>query len=208
MALNLSAVAKLEKIKISSDGAWLVLLEIKISETQVIRVVRNTEDIEWNGLTWYSFPFDLEDITEDSQGEIPTVTVKVSNVTKTVQRYIEETNGAVGANVTLYVVHSKHLDYSVPEIEESFTVRSIKCDPYWVSFTLSGDFPTLRRIPETRYLKDYCPFKFRGIECGYKQEDDAECNKTLDDCRKLDNSLRFGGEPSIPEGGSFKSNPL
>ena len=278
MPLKLSDVAKVEKNKIDSDGVWLVLLEIILrlpdGEKLALKVVRNNEDIVWNGETWIAFPFDLDDVSEDAMGEIPQLTVKVSNVTGTVQRYVEEANGAVGATVKLYVVHSHNLDEGSAEIEEAFTVRAVKCDSYWVHFTLSGDYPTLRRIPETRYLKDFCPFKFKGLECGYTSDDrttyvnknqfmlqldqtkrygvgdrilliastgsfatrvvesqyknaqtiitipeediiplDLEkvafirCNKTLGDCRKRKNNKRFGGEPAIPDGGAYKSNP-
>ena len=54
-------------------------------------------------------------------------------------------------------------------------------------------------------MKDYCPFKFKGIECGYKGAA-SKCNKTLKRCRELGNNERFGGEPSIPQGGLYASN--
>ena len=54
-------------------------------------------------------------------------------------------------------------------------------------------------------MKDFCPFKFKGVQCGYKG-DETECNKTLSRCRALGNSVRFGGEPTIPQGGLYASN--
>ncbi len=283
MALNLSKVAKLEKNKIAGDGAWLILLEITLKtaedEDLTLRVVRNNEDIEWNGQIWVGFPFDLDEVVEDSGGELPQIGLRVSNITRAVQHYVEEAGGGVGASVRLLVIHSSNCnkpgdtDANQPEVDETFTVRSVKCDLNWVHFTLSGDFPTVRRIPETRYMKDFCPFPFRGVECGYAPMEaairidehsfiisgnwtikypaeqrillmadsgtrrcvvkDSEyqeesgwtlirinekitvpddlrqvslwCNKTLDNCRDLGNAIRFGGEPGIPEGGTYKS---
>jgi lambda family phage minor tail protein L len=202
--LDLSAVAILEKNKIASTGAWLVLLEIRVNPDIVIRVVHNNEDITWNGEQWIGFPFELDDVLEDSK-ELPRVTLKVSNITGIIQQYLEETQGGVGASVILRVVHSEHLDQTKPEIEETFSVQSTSTDAQWVTFELSGDFTTSLRIPPDRYLKDFCPYKFKSLKCGY-QGDSSACNKTLDDCRAKSNAERFGGEPALP-GGIYVSNP-
>jgi lambda family phage minor tail protein L len=238
--LGLSTIAKMEKNKISSDGAWLVLLEVTLptqgddlenteatasdatekvtaSHDLVMRIVRNNEDIVWNGHTWVGFPFDLDEVTENSDGELPQLTLKVSNVSRVVQQYLEQTNGGVGATVKLYAVYSQYLDQPA-EIEETFSVYAVKCDAYWVHFTLSGDYPTKRRIPEYRYLKDCCPFVYGGVECGVDksallatktsadQDEYAKCSKTLRACKKRNNERRFGGEPAIPLGGTYISN--
>lgn len=283
MALNLSRVAKLEKNRIAGDGAWLILLEITLKTPEgddlTLRVVRNNEDIEWNRQTWVGFPFDLDEVVEDSGGELPQIGLRISNITRAVQHYVEEAGGGVGASVRLLVIHSSNCnrpedpEANLPEVDETFTVRSVKCDINWVHFTLSGDYPTMRRVPETRYLKDFCPFPFRGIECGYVpmetvlhldehndycftvsgdwtgkyragrpillftdsgtrrrmvqssvcqgevttitvtggtvpdglRQVSLWCNKTLDNCRALGNAVRFGGEPGIPMGGTYKS---
>ena len=92
--LTLSAAAKLLKNTLHSDGAWLLLLEIQVAGlNDIIRVCRNTNDITWNGYTWIAFPFELGDISEDSKGTLPSVELKVSNVTRTLQYYIEQANG-------------------------------------------------------------------------------------------------------------------
>jgi lambda family phage minor tail protein L len=204
MALHLSAVAVLEKNKLMSDGAWLVLLEIQLQDI-TLRVVRNTEDVIWNNQTWVAFPFELDDVKEDSKGELPTVTVRVSNVSRAVQQYIEQANGGVGAAVILRVVHSKHLDALAPELEEVFTVQSVSADAQWVTFNMGGDTPTMLRFPARRMLKDFCPFQYKGIECRANSALPT-CSKTLGDCRARGNATRFGGEPSIPQGGIYASN--
>jgi lambda family phage minor tail protein L len=205
MALNLSNISIIEKNKLTSDGAWLVLLEIQIAKDLIIRIVRNTEDIVWNGYTWVAFPFELDEIKETSQGELPQIPVRVSNVSRSVQQYIEQANGGVGATVILRVVHSQHLDILAADIEETFTVQHVSSDSMWVTFDLGGDMPTMLRFPFRRVLKDFCPFIYKGIECG-AQSHQENCNKTLGDCRERGNATRFGGEPSIPQGGIYASN--
>lgn len=201
--LNLSAALIAEKNKISSDGAWLVLLEIQFSG-ETIRLVRNTENVVWNGYTWVAFPFELEDQSEDSKGTLPAFAVNVSNVNRVIQGYIEELGGGVGATVVLRVIHSQHLDIVTADLEETFTVTDVSCTAQSVKFSLGGDFPTLRRFPPRRVMKNFCPFVYGEIECGVSAETKTtypNCNRSLAECRVRNNSTRFGGEPAIPSGG-------
>lgn len=198
--LPLSTVAILEKNKLSSDGAWLVMLEVQLqnlsadyadyidSEQPVIgtgnataltiRVVRNNEDIYWNGNTWVAFPFVLDEIGESTKGELPQVAVRIANITRTMQQYVEASDGGVGATVIVRVVHSSQVKigskegayYSAtatPEIELTFAVTATSCDAQWVTFTLGLEYPTMLRFPQKRVLKDWCHYpEYKGIECG------------------------------------------
>ena len=91
------------------------------------------------------------------------------------------------------------------ELEETFVINASQSKADWVVFTLGTDFSFSRRFPPVRVMKDYCPFKFKSVECGYKGYAQS-CNKTLKRCRELNNSVRFGGEPTIPQGGLYASN--
>ena len=197
--LDLSAVAKLEKNKISSTGVWLVLLEIQF-QSVTIKICNNNENIEWpagSGQTWVAFPFELGEVNENDKGELPQLTLKVSNVTRTVQQYIEQYAGGTDATVILRVVHSEHLDLTTPEIEEYFMIKKTTTDAYWATFTLGPDYTMTQRVPPDKYMKNFCPFPFKGIRCGYNGSA-TECNKTLKRCRELGNSVRYGGEVGIP----------
>lgn len=201
--LTLSAAAKLLKNTLHSDGAWILLLEIQVAGlSTVLRVCRNTADITWNGYTWVAFPFELGDISEDSKGTLPSVELKVSNVTRTLQYYLEQANGGVQSKVVLRVVHSKNLGLTSPELEEMFSVTKVAVDAMWVTFTLGMNYPSGVRRPLRRFLKNFCPFKYKGIECG-ATSNYPTCDKTLASCRTRGNSKRFGGEPGIPSGGMY-----
>lgn len=204
--ISLSAAAKLEKNDLDSGGAWLVLLEVQVPDGPTLNFARNNEDVIWNGITWVAFPFQMDVVGEESKGEIPKVSIRVSNVTRAVQTYLEEADGGVGAVAILRVVHSSHLDLSDPELEESYAVTNVKADAQWVSFTLGISYPTTARRPARRNLKNFCPFKYGGVECGASAATVAAfptCSKTLAACRERSNSTRFGGEPSIPQGGLY-----
>lgn len=200
--LNLSNVAILEKNKLASDGAWIILAEINVAPGLILRLCRNTDDIVWNGETWTAFPFELEAPRQSASGEIPNFTIKVSNVTRTVEGYIEEAGGGVGAVVRLMVVMSDHLELTTPELDEEFSVQSTSYDEEWVSFTLTGAVNLFRRVPLRRFLKNFCPFQYKGPECK-SSSPLTECDKSFSACKERGNESRFGGEPAIPDGGMY-----
>ena len=203
--LNLSVAGMLEKSQLSSDGVWLLLVEVAIPDSdEPMRLVRNNEDIIWNGYTWTAFNFKIGEITEDNKGRPQSVPLQISNITQTVQAYVEDNNGLTGTTVTLRVVHSQHLGNTSPELEEIFTVQSTTCDSKWVTFYLGCEISIQRRFPSRRVLKSFCAWRdqYKGIECGYNGSL-AECDGTLQSCRNRGNAARYGGEPSIPEGGLY-----
>jgi len=44
-----------EKNLMHSPDPWLILLEITLTDLTVFRLVKNTEDITYNGNTWTAF---------------------------------------------------------------------------------------------------------------------------------------------------------
>ena len=206
--LTLSQAAILEKNKIESSNVWLILLEITIPSTNtgevpiVLRLVRNTENIIWNQLLWTAFPFELDPPKQSGSGELPNFTVRVSNVTRTIEGYLAQAGGGVGANVRIMVVMSEHLDLTTPELDEQFSVQSVNYDENFVSFVLSGAVKLFRRVPLRRFLKNFCPFQYKGPECRALSSFDT-CNKSFKDCQARGNAARFGGEPGIPQGGLY-----
>lgn len=200
--LTLSQASIIEKNKIATDGVWLMLLQLAIPGEETIRLVNNTDNVTFQGNEYTAFPFSLEDINEDGK-ERPNVQLRISNVTGTIQAYAETHSGLTGAKVTVLVYNTNVPD--VIEAEEHFVITGTSADVNWLAFTLGTDFSFTRRFPPVRIMKDYCPFKFRGAECGYRGSV-TSCNKTLTACRAMGNQSRFGGEPTIPQGGLYASN--
>jgi phage-related protein len=203
---KLSAVAALEKNKIATTNAFLILIEL-LFEGVTIRVVNNTEEIEWpsgSGQVWTGFPFQLGDIAEDSRGELPHLQLKISNVTKTMGRYLEQYKGGTDAKVIVRVVMSDHLELSEPILYETFGVEKTSSDAMWSVLNLGPAFSTKLRVPQNTFHKNFCSFKFKGALCGYYGPETQCGNKTLKRCRELGNSHRFGGEPGIPGENGFR----
>lgn len=197
---TLSTAALIEKNKLSTDSAWLILLEVTIGAT-VLKLVANNEDILWSGDTWQAFPFELDTVGETGKGEIPAITVKVSNVTGEVQRLLEANDGANGVPVVIRVINTD-VTTTTPELELSFVVESSTHDEQWITFRLTGANCLTRRVPRRRYLKNFCPFVYGGIECGVSAATMATyptCNRTSANCTERWNFIRFGGFPWMPE---------
>lgn len=208
MPLTLSSAIALAKNQLSDDGAWLVLLEIQFNDLAgtILRLVRNTEDIVWDAQTWIAYPFDLDEAKQTADGSVQSVAIRVSNVLRAVQRYIESLDGMGGAEVILRVVYSGELDEAAV-IEETFSVGRITCTAEWVSIELQPENFWSRRCPRYTYTRQNCRWTFKGAECGYAGAS-SSCNKTLAACAAMtggSNTARFGGFPSIP-GVGFDEN--
>lgn len=208
MAKNLPAAIILQKNRLHSDEVWLFLLDIALPDNTTLYFVRNNEDITFNGQLYTALPFDLEPTRETSRGELPTITLRISNITRFVQAYLEdpEINGAIASTVTVRLVHTSDLsggtDFS--ELQMDFEVIATESDPYFVHFTLGSPNPMNRRYPFYRYLANHCPWQFNQLpgkeglspECGYTGAD-TSCNRSLADCQGKNNSGRFGGCPGL-----------
>jgi lambda family phage minor tail protein L len=185
-----------EKNKLATSGSWILLLDIKLSADTTLYFCSNNEDVTFEGRLYYAFPFFLEPTKLTSKGEIPTITLRVCNVTQIIHSYLEELDGAVGAEVMIRTVSSTCLDEDYADLEMMFSVLATQADAEWVSFTLGTASPLRRRFPPYRHIALHCNWDFKGVECAYAGAE-TECNRTLDRCDELGNTARFGGFPGL-----------
>lgn len=187
-----SQIATLEKNKLSTDAPFLMLFSIISKDlSEDINLVRNTEDITWNGKTWSRFPVEVETYDEDGK-TLPALNLKVSSGGGLLTTYLQKYNGLVDAKVNIYVVHAKNLASSTPEMELDFVINETTYDEQWITFTLGPTSEMSTRFPQWRYLNDFCPFVCGDIRCGYQGTE--VCRNTLQTCLIKE---RFGGEPGI-----------
>lgn len=211
MPISLSPLAYQEKNSLASDGVWTILVEIYVPQLDdYIRVTANNEDIIWNTHTWQSFPFEMDEISDTTKGEIPQFAIKISNINGAAQYYIESANGAAGSLVKIMVVNTNILETSsTPEVELDFIVKSTSIDSMWATFTLGVANPFSILIGQ-RMIRTGCRFNgpdgsvngFKGARCKYSGVA-TSCNKTLTQCRTLKNSHNFGGFAGIGIGNTF-----
>jgi phage-related protein len=183
-----------EKNLMHSPEPWLILLEITLTDVgpTIIRLVKNTEDIVYDGNTWTAFPFKLSIVESNSKGQIPQVTLKVCNITRLLTPYLESLDGGIGSTIKVIVVNNGLLDEDYSELELEFSVMDCNADAYWVMWILGMANPLNRRFPLYRFLANHCNWVFRGAECGYAGSETI-CDRTFDDCVARANTANFGG---------------
>ena len=135
--LSLSAIARKEKNELSTDSAFIVLLDIRLGE-ETVRICYNTEDVTWNGNLYQAFPFTIGEVTENTDGSDPDVELKVDNVSQALQYAVEEANGGNGTEVVLRVVNSLALETGYAEMEEFFVVTKTQVDHQYITFHLGS----------------------------------------------------------------------
>ena len=197
---SLPANLILEKNKLATTSAWLLLVEITLPSATVIRLARNNENVTFQSNTYTAFPFDIDSTKSSGQGEIPQVQLRVSNVTRLLQAYVEQYNGGVGFTVKITVVNSALLAENYAELQMTFDVLACQSDSQWITFTLGAPNPLRRRYPLYRAIANHCNWTYKGRECNYTGAR-ATCKRTLADCQAHSNSARFGGRPGLSSPG-------
>jgi len=195
-----------EKNELYTTGAMLELLEVRMADGQTMRLANNAADVIWGGQVWQKFAFDGGDQTENSDGEVPDVTIRVCNAArdaagKTVEDYLEETvNGLVGDTVIYRQVHAAHLSEQAV-LEAIFTNMQAQADDQWVTFNLGAENFFLGRFPGNIYRRDVCRYKpWQTGVCAYVNN--PACDRRFGTCIDLGQSAVYGGQPGIP-GGAF-----
>ena len=168
---NISNALIAEKNKVNSSSPWLILIEITLTDenSTVLRFVRNTEDVTFETHLFSAANFQLDPFVYSSKGDIPTFSLKVENVVRLIQPYLETLNGGVGSIVRIIVVNHSLLNEDYSELEEEFSVIGCSCDTRWVNFILGASSPLRRRMPLHRYIAMCCRWSswFGGVECKY-----------------------------------------
>lgn len=213
--LSLSSTVMAEKNKLATDGSFLLAIAIQIPGIATpFRIVRNNENVTWAGETWVAFPFEMEPINEDSTSEVPQVQLRIGNVSRTAESYLQaydeytKLNGFTPIVATIYVLNTKDLASGVAVAEHEFELQRASTDARWATFILGASNPFNRRFPRDRVLRDRCRFGepantlygFKGPLCKYAGAA-TECNRTLLACRAHNNSVNYGGKPGVGRGG-------
>jgi len=202
--LSLSDIVIETKNDISSSESMIVLLQLDVPSLQdPIYLARNNEDITWNSIDWLTFPFDIDDLTDDTTGEVPEVSIKLGNASRVIEQYLLEYDLWLKANVhqaviaTLYIINTADIANNTPIVTYEFEVSSFNTDSEWAYFKLTFKNFYNMRFPKNRMMRNSCRWRFGSTECGYTIIGAETCNKTLTDCKNYDNSTRYGAFPSV-----------
>lgn len=161
-----------------------ILLDIMLPTP--LRLV--SDNIEWtyNGNTYTPFPFQIDGIEESTKGEIPRVTLSVSNVTNLIASVIQEDidNTPVKISVVRY-------GENTADIEFNFVANGVSYSEEWLTFELTAPVNFVKSFPSMKYSQ-VCPFVFKGWQCKYSGNQTA-CDHSASRCKELNNFARFGG---------------
>lgn len=193
---TLPTVLVREKNKLYTPDPWIVLLEITLDPETKLFFCSNNEDVSFAGQSYTAFPFYLEPTKQSSKGEIPTISLRVCNVTQLIHSYLEDLAGGVGAGVTVKVVNAGHLSENYSELDMTFSILATQADAEWITFTLGSASPLRRRFPLYRHIALHCNWEFGGVECAYDGGENL-CDRTYKRCQEIGNAHRFGGYPGL-----------
>jgi lambda family phage minor tail protein L len=198
---NLPLALRQAKNQFGQGSPWLIGTKIDLSSLggPIFRLVANNEDIIFQGDTFSAFPMNIELPKETSRGEIPSLKLSVSNVTRLLQVEFEKYSGGVGANCTLYILNAGLLAENYAELIMDFDIISASCTSQWAEISLGASNPLRRRYPLHRYIAAHCNWQYKSVECAYTGAM-TTCKRNLDDCVAHGNAARFGGYRGLASG--------
>ncbi len=201
MARHLTVGTIVEKNKIASDVAFIILIEAQVkdedgNEVAVLRFAKNSENVTFNNELYVAANFEI-DISVENNSE-PSITLNAQDQTRALQQYVEAYAGLVGSKVVMTVVNTGNMD-GPAELEETFLVVSGSNNEYVVTLELGTESVVSKRWPQFRQFKERCSWGYKGRRCGYTGSKPS-CDFTLlgeNGCAAHNNVARFGGYPGI-----------
>ncbi|CCG43298.1 hypothetical protein [Magnetospirillum molischianum] len=204
MARHLSVGTVIEKNRIASNVAFVILIEVEVKDSfgnlvEILRMARNNEPIIFQDNEYVAANFELS--LKEQAGSIPEIQVVAQDHTLAIQQRMQEYGGGVGFGIRMIVVNTGNLSQP-PEIVETFKVIRASARGYVVTFGLGAENPLSMRFPRRRQMRDRCSWRFGSAECGYVG-DLRSCDLSLqgpNGCAAHGNTRRFGGFPGLSVG--------
>ena len=170
MPRDIDATVKSEKNKEANQPIFLYTIH-EYNGTDDLRLAEYDHDIVFAGLTYTTFPISHEFISENTQGEIASVKVQLSNVSRLIQAYLEDYDFR-GKKVTIKRVWRDQLGDSDAYTEDVYYIDNYTADQKDVGFTLSSKFDVLDlELPARKYSRNYCAWKFKSSECFHPKQE-------------------------------------
>jgi phage-related protein len=203
MSKALSVATVLEKNKLSSGTPFVVMLDIEVVDpntgvvVEVLHVVRNNEDINYQGHIYVASNFDMQ--VKAETGAQPETTITIRDMTRDIQTRMQAYGGGVGFNITMMIVNAGNLTQP-PEIEEFFQVTGATAQNYTVSFTLGAENALMVTFPRRRQTRNYCQWRYKDPDTCRYSGTLPTCDLSLEGpngCTVHHNGVNFGAFPGI-----------
>jgi hypothetical protein len=124
---------KINVNKLNADEALLSLLEIEHPLVDdPIRLVNDSHDLVFQGNTYIAMPFNIQK-HDDIQGELPRASLTISNIGRSMIKWIDASGGGKGAKIRVSLVRRTSTD-----AEESlvFDIGTVNVTTQNVTFNL------------------------------------------------------------------------
>lgn len=192
----------------NQPSVWVPLFEIQL-DAQTLYYTPNPEEIIADGNTYTPFPVMLDEIRDDGKGEIATVQLIISNIDGVLGSYLKQ-SGSVDGQSVIFKIYSAEKNMVVYQE----TLEILKCGPITdeaIVLELGTFNPFLVSLHNERYLTDFCWNVYKGRGCwikrvngsysrpvGFVEGSPDSCKRTLEDCERHCNEMRFNAFPGIP----------
>lgn len=208
MSRALSVGSVIDKNKITSEVAWVVLLDVDLIDpntravVETLHIARNDiniiygEDESGNPIVYQAGNFSIE--VDQQQNSEPNVSIVAQDQTGFIESRADALAGGVMSEIQMTVVNSARLD-APPEMQERFQVISSSIKDRVVTFQLGAENPLNVQFPRHRQWKDRCAWRYKGYGCGYNGPLPT-CDYTKDGpngCAAHNNTLNFRGLPGL-----------
>ena len=150
--------------------------------------ISGTSSVVHNGITYVPLAVQIEGMEYSAQGQLPTPTLTIGNISKTVQAEVIAHNDLLGAKLTRRRTFEKYLD-GQPEADSSaifaddvyYFNRKTAHNKYFIKWELLTEINYEgQQIPGRVVLRDVCTHRYRIYDGGFVY-DDATCPYTGSD---------------------------
>lgn len=195
MSLSLPAEQIAEKNRSHTAGAWLWILAVTLADSTVKRIVRNTEDIVYDGDKYTAVYFKMRNIRSSIDASLPRVVISVASAGRPLGGNIETIEGC---SIVLTRVNSKLLASDYSDQQQTFRIAGFDEDTQYYNFTLGAPNLLNRRFPLHELTAPECDNVFEDIYCGYSGSL-TTCDGSIEQCITRGRITSFGGEMGLQD---------
>ncbi len=198
MPKDLTDSFKQQKNKVANKPIYLYKVFDYNDEGEDLLFAEWGENITFDSEVYQAYPIKHDEIGENSSGEVDAIKVRISNVSRTIQGYLEHYDFG-GKKVLVRMVWADRLAFPEDKIDTIYYVDSYTANDASAEFLLMPKMIVVEaQLPARTFKRNTCSWVFKSDECGYAGAE-TTCNKTRVRCRELDNQTRFGATPGIPQ---------
>lgn len=207
MILNVSAHLRGVSQKLKPTKPWCWLVKLTLDEqpdpdpTTVLCITDAEEAIAFpvDGVptTFYPFPLSFGDLELDAEGNLPALSLSVSNVTRELGPYLEAGLGFLDQKVRLWLVNREFLSDYHDSISFDLQVAAAALNNEALTLDLRVSQLYERRIPQENVQAWGCTALYKdGRTCPYRGAL-VSCRHNLEDCVLHGDDMVAHGYPRV-----------